>query len=120
MGDSDRRTQYSRRQYGRETLAAIVATGMTGASVAAHSFGAVSPLYAARLAPDRIARAIVIDAHVFRDETDTGGRVVEPEKRYSSREEALTRYRPMPPGAWPDADIIAYYAQHSLREYGDG
>lgn len=120
MGDSDRRPEYSRRQYGRETLAAIVDAGMHGATVAAHSFGAVSSLFAAMLAPDRIARTIVIDAHVFRGENEDADRAVEAEKRYPTFEDALSRYRPMPPGAWPNPDIRAYFARHSLRQYADG
>lgn len=121
MGDSDRRPEYSRRQYARETMAAIADAGMRGATIVAHSFGAVSSLLAAKLAPDRIVRAIVIDAHVFRPEDDgQGGRDVEPEKRYPTREDALARYRLMPPGEWPDPDIVSYLAEHSLREFADG
>ena len=120
MGDSDRRPEYSRRQYGRETLAAIGDAGLRDTSIVAHSFGSVSSLYAAKLAPDRIRRAIVIDAHVFRGEDSGPGRDVEPEKRYPSREAAIARYRLMPPGEWPDPDITAYLAHASLREHVDG
>jgi len=117
MGDSDRRPQYSRRQYARETLAAMRDAGMAGATIVCHSFGAVSSLLAAKLAPDMVHRVIVLDAFVFRaDGSEPLNNAVEPEKRYATREDALARYRLKPPGQWPIRQIVDYLAAHSLRE----
>lgn len=115
MGDSDRRPTYSRRQYAREILAVARDAGMERVVLVAHSFGAVTALYAAKLAPGLIRHVIVIDAHVFREETDEPPEVL-PERRYASRAEALSRYRLVPPGQWPDPRIVDYLARHSLRQ----
>lgn len=114
MGDSDRRPTYSRRQYAREILAVAEASGMEQVTLVAHSFGSVSSLYAAKIAPDRVARVIVIDAHVFRDEAGQALPVL-PERHYATREEAIERYRLLPAGAWPLPRIVRYIAEHSLR-----
>ena len=119
MGDSDRRPTYSRRQYARELVATARDAGLDRVTLVAHSFGAVAALYAAKLAPELIGRVIVIDAHVFRTEAETGI-PVKPEKTYSNFSAALARYRLMPPGAWPDPEISAYIAHHSVRGFGDG
>lgn len=116
MGDSDRRAEYSRRQYAREILAVLDDAGMTGATIVAHSFGAISSLLAATMAPTRIGRVIVLDAFVFRPESPALPTRVETEKRYATREEALARYRLRPAGLWPVPEIVAYLARHSVRE----
>lgn len=119
MGDSDHRPEYSRRQYGREILAVAEAAGMDRVTLVPHSFGSVSALYAARLAPERVSRVIVVDAHVFRDETQ-GSPPATPERTYASRVEARERYRLIPPGAWPLPRIVDYLAEHSLRRTANG
>src|SRR5690606_1253678 len=87
------------------------------ATIVAHSFGTVSSLLAAKLAPDVIGRVIVLDAFVFRPAlSDMPDNRIQPEKRYATREEALARYRLKPPGLWPVPQIVAYLALHSLRE----
>jgi pimeloyl-ACP methyl ester carboxylesterase len=118
MGDSARRPAYSRRQYAHETLAALRDAGIGRATIVAHSFGSVSSLYAAKLAPELIERVVILDAHVFRPEVTEpdGTRQAEPEKRYASREEALARYRLIPPGRFPIPEVVDYLARHSLRE----
>ena len=116
MGDSDRRGGYSRRQYAREILAALADAGMSGATIVAHSFGAISSLLAAQLAPEIVRRVIVLDAFVFRPHPLALPARVETEKRYATREEALARYRLRPAGRWPVPEIMAYLALHSLRE----
>ncbi|AYJ85253.1 alpha/beta hydrolase (plasmid) [Sphingomonas paeninsulae] len=115
MGDSDRRPEYFRRQYGREILAVAQAAGMDRVTLAAHSFGAVAALYAASLAPERVERAVIIDAHVFRGEIEKGKLEVS-ERTYASRAEAIDRYRLIPPGTWPVPRIVSYLAENSMRE----
>ncbi len=119
MGDSDRRATYSRKQYAREVLAVAEHAGLAPLTIVAHSFGAITGLYAAYLAPERIARAVVIDAHPFREGASKLGDAPV-EKFYPSREEALARYRLSPPGAWPDKDVLTHVAQHSLQQSENG
>lgn len=116
MGDSDRRPEYSRRQYAREIVAALSAAGIADATIIAHSFGAISSLLAARLAPGVIRRVIVLDAFVFRPEANALPSRSQTEKRYVTRAEALARYRLVPPGEWPVPEVRDYLAGHSLRE----
>ncbi|MET0250068.1 MAG: alpha/beta hydrolase [Sphingobium sp.] len=127
MGDSDRRPAYSRRQYAREILAVARDAGMERVTIVGHSFGSVSSLYAAKSAPDLVRHVVVIDADVFRAEDDGAasrhsGEASPPtaERRYASRDEALARYRLVPPGLWPNARILDYLARYSVRETDGG
>ncbi|WP_338465563.1 alpha/beta hydrolase [Novosphingobium sp. ZN18A2] len=121
FGDSDRRPSYSRMQYGREIAAAAANEGVGTIDLVAHSFGSLSALYIASQRPDLVRRVVIVDAHVFREERPRAPREGGPQERfYQSREEALARYRLVPPGAWPHPDILAYFARHSLRESEQG
>ena len=119
MGDSDRRPIYSRRQFARELLAAADHAGLDQLTIISHSFGSLSGLYTARITPERITRAIVIDTYVFRAERYA---VMEtrPANVYPSREAAEARYRLGPPGLWPDPDVLAYVRHHSVMETAEG
>lgn len=119
MGDSDRRPEYSRRQYAREILAVLDRESTGPATLVSHSFGSVSALYAGRLAPERIERIVVVDAHVFRAEDDGPAREMAL-RPYATYEEAVARYRLNPPGQWPVPEVFAYLARHSLRETAAG
>lgn len=119
MGDSDRRASYSRKQYAREVLAVAHDAGLAPLTIVAHSFGGITGLYAAYLEPDVIERVVVIDAHPFREGGSKLGDAPA-EKFYATREDALARYRLSPPGAWPDKDVLAHVAQHSLRQSAQG
>lgn len=119
MGDSDRREKYSRKQYAREVLAVAQHAKLQPLTIVAHSFGAITSLYAGYLAPKLVERVIVIDAHPFRE---GGSKLSNPpeEKFYPTREAALARYRLSPPGAWPDKDVLAHVAENSLRQSEHG
>ena len=119
MGDSDRRPEYSRKQYGHEILGVIEDAGLGPCTIIAHSFGSLSSLYAAFLRPDLIERIVIIDAHVFRAE-DERKITPPPEKFYPTREDALARYRLTPPGEWPVPEIFDYLAANSIRETEQG
>jgi len=120
MGDSGRRDTYSREQFAREILAVIRDAGLGRATIVAHSFGSLSSLYAAKLAPELIERVIVLDAHMFRTEAEPLSEEILPPKRYATREEALARYRLKPPGRWPVPEVLDYVARHSLEELAGG
>lgn len=119
MGDSERRPEYSRRQFAREILAAADHAGLDRLTIVAHSFGAATTLYACSIATDRVARAIVIDAHIFRAERDAEMEV-RPERFFTTREEAEDRFRLVPSGMWPDPDVLAYITRHAVVETPNG
>lgn len=119
MGDSDARPGYSRRQFARELLAVADHAGLGAVTIVAHSFGALSGLYACRASPERITRAIVIDAYVFRPERDEPFEA-RPSRFYPSREAAKARFRLGPPGLWPNPEILAYISYHSVVERPEG
>lgn len=120
MGDSGRRTVYSRRQFAREILAVAEHAGFERPVLVAHSFGGATAMLACRMAPTRVARVIVIDSNVF-PPADIGAAVqVMPERIYPTREDALARYRLVPPGGWADPNVLAYIAEHSVRREAQG
>lgn len=121
MGDSDRRDDYSRRQYGRELIASARHAGFDQVTIIAHSFGSGPALHAAALAPELVTRAVLVDSRLAPvPDTDGAARSIEPERQYPDRQTALERYRLTPPGAWPVPEIVDYIARHSLRQTDEG
>lgn len=119
MGDSDRRAEYCRRQYARELIAVARETGAAGATLVAHSFGAVAALYAALIAPELFARVIILDARVFHARADRKA-LERPERSYATLSEGLTRFRLVPDDGRPDPLLLRYIARHSLRRNDNG
>ncbi|WP_242124092.1 alpha/beta hydrolase [Sphingobium sp. Sx8-8] len=120
MGDSDRRPTYSRSQYAREILGLAAALDFDPAIVVAHSFGAIPSLIAARSAPDRISRVIVIDSAIPASD-DEGRQIPTPPPRfYPDEENAVSRFRLIPPGEWPHPSVLAHIAQHSVGRTAEG
>lgn len=119
MGDSARRPTYSRPQYARELAGVARHAGLRNGVLVAHSFGATPALYAALHFPDLFERVIAIDARVFREHTGKHlpGRQ---ERIYATREEAVSRYRLIPPSAGLHPDILGYVAWHSVAPSSDG
>ena len=122
MGDSDRRTTYSRVLHGREILAVADAAGIERPIVIAHSYGAIAALTAAHAHPDRMRRLIVVDAALPTEEEARTRKPPAPTqlRTYPDRETALSRFRLTPPGGWPDPHVLAYIARHSVRPLDDG
>lgn len=119
-GDSARREVYSRRQHGREMIAAAQAAGFEKPVLIAHSFGAMCGLLAAHDHPDDVGRLVVIDSALPLDD-DMNRQMPTGERRvYATKEEALARFRLVPSGRWPNADIMAYIGEHSLIQAPDG
>lgn len=119
MGDSGRRPAYSRAQYARELIAVARHAGLRDVASVAHSFGATPALHAAMIEPRLFQRVIAIDARVFHDHT--GKELPRQEERsYATLDEALSRYRLIPPSAGVDPEILAYVARHSVLRGDDG
>ncbi|MET0371516.1 MAG: alpha/beta hydrolase [Sphingobium sp.] len=120
MGDSDRRPVYARQQLAREVLAVAAACGFDPVTLVAHSFGAMSGIMASIAAPERVRRLVIIDT-ALPTAADVGHQIPVPPKRlYPTREAAVERFRLIPPGGWPNPDVLAYIAHHSVRETPDG
>ena len=119
MGDSDWRAAYTREQYSHELLAVAQDAGFDRLTIISHSFGSVSALWAAHLARERVERTIVVDAKVFDLSTQLP---LNPSagKRYPDFETALARYKLLPPGRWPVAEILNYVGRHSLKQTEQG
>jgi pimeloyl-ACP methyl ester carboxylesterase len=116
MGDSGWRTTYSRVQHGREVTAVARAYGFSRPIVIAHSYGGIVSMTEAQAQPDGFSRLIVVDS-ALPTPVDIRNAVNErPLRVYPSREAALERYVLRPPGAWPNPDILAYVARHSVGE----
>lgn len=120
MGDSDRRPSYSRAQFSREILAVATACGFDRVTLVGHSFGSMGAIMAAIAAPERVRRLIIIDT-ALPTAADVGHQIpVPPRRLYPSRAAAIERFRLIPPGGWPDPDVLAYIAHHAVRETPEG
>jgi pimeloyl-ACP methyl ester carboxylesterase len=120
MGDSDRRPAYSRALHGREIDAAARAAGIARPTVIAHSYGAIASLMLCAAAPERVRRLIIIDSALPTAEDSRLQIPAAPLRTYPDQASAIARFRLMPPGGWPQPDILAYIAEHSVTETADG
>lgn len=120
MGDSDARSAYSRAQHGREMLAVAADCGFEPVTLVSHSFGTLGAISAAISAPDRLRRLVIIDSALPTPDDVDHQIPVLPRRLYPTREAAVARFRLIPPGAWPNAEILAYIARHSVRETAEG
>lgn len=120
MGDSDRRPTYSRAQFSREILAVAAACEFDRVTLVGHSFGSMGAILASIAAPDRVRRLVIIDT-ALPTIADVGHQIpVPPRRLYPSRAAAVERFRLIPPGEWPNPDILAYIAHHAVRETSEG
>ena len=95
------------------------------ATLVAHSFGSNAAAHACHLRPDLVTRAIFIDSRLFLHDlppltpTDIGHSKLRG-KIYSRPEDAIARYRLIPPGGQVEASLLAHIAREGLREVGTG
>ncbi|CAN7647263.1 alpha/beta hydrolase [Phenylobacterium sp. LjRoot219] len=120
MGDSDHREAYSRAQHAREVLAAAASLGPAPVTLVAHSYGGMVSLIATRAAPERIARLVIIDVAVPLPTHRRKSPVHRPARIYPDRAAAAARFKLRPGGGWPDPDVLAYVAEHSVCERDGG
>ena len=124
-GGSGWRTQYSVAQWADEALAAAEATGLYEAPVlpvwAAHSFGGFALMNAAARHGERIARAVIVDTPLrppgavdarrrHRADRLRSARV------YASLDEALLRFRFLPPQGCAHPYIADLIARRGLKQ----
>lgn len=120
MGDSDRRPSYARSLFAREILGVADACGFDPVTIVSHSFGTIGSILACNAAPDRVRRLIMIDAGLpLVDEGEHQIQVM-PARYYSTLQDAVDRFRLIPPGEWPIKEVLDHIAQHAVRETSDG
>lgn len=119
-GDSD----FTPGRYGLGIFASDVASvveslGTSVALVGASMGGLVAMLVAARSA--RVERLVVVDSPLRPppEVSERRNRLATP-KRYSSREEAISRFRLVPAGTTAAPALIRRVAEHSVRRCPDG
>lgn len=120
MGDSDRRAAYSRAQNGREILAVAAASGFDPFTLVTHSFGTMGGILAAKLAPERVRRLIMIDAGIPTVAEQAHQIPTPPLRLYPDRDSAVARFRLIPDVKAPVATIMDYIARHGVSETDAG
>jgi len=120
MGDSAHRPAYSRAQYGREILAVAASQGAQRPIIIAHSFGGLCAGLAARAHPDKMQRLIVIDS-AFQSPPQTKRAIdIRPLRYFPDVETAVSRFRLLPSGEWPNPLVLYYIAWHSVVQAEEG
>jgi pimeloyl-ACP methyl ester carboxylesterase len=106
-GDSGHRDAYSLDLWARETLAVAAGAGIGGPPIViGHSLGGAVALRAAGLYSSLLAGAVAIDTFV-QDATPRDDVDPLPLSVYASREEVISRFRPL-----PDQPVLPYIAEH--------
>ena len=124
-GDSDHRDVYDLEQWTHEVVAASDAGGIDGSPVVVgHSMGGFVTIATAALHGDRLTGVIVCDSPVTQPDPEVDAyRLKEAFGRprtYPSVEDALTRYRTVPPQEHYLDYVIDHVARRSLRPVDDG
>jgi pimeloyl-ACP methyl ester carboxylesterase len=115
---------YSMDDHAADLLGALDALGIGRVALGGHSFGGLLTLYVAAAAPERVERALVLDAPAEVDETvleQIGPSLARLDQTYPSRAAYLEFMRRLPyfaNGGWNDAIAVFYDAE--LEELPDG
>jgi pimeloyl-ACP methyl ester carboxylesterase len=126
MGDSGRRERYSAEILAQEIFAAFDAAELEAGGekpiLIAHSFGGFPTMYCAGRYEDRLRAAILVDSSVHPPERRWDGPPPrsQPNRVYSTLEEALARFRLAPPQGCESLYIADYIARRSLKEVDGG
>lgn len=121
MGDSDHRDRYRQDLHAQEVAAVVRHFGLRHATILAHSFGGIPSCAALAADPLLAERLILVDSPVFSIGSPLkSDRANRPRTLRASRDEALTRFRLIPPGKTPMPDYVRYIAEHSLIEKAGG
>ncbi|MCB1039781.1 MAG: alpha/beta hydrolase [Acidimicrobiales bacterium] len=124
-GDSDHRDAYSLEQWAAEVVAVAADAGIDGPPVIiGHSMGGFVTIATAAIHPDAPAAVVVLDSPVV--EVDDEVRAAQAKrafgetKVYPSAEEALARFRTVPPQDHDLDYVIHHVARRSLHEVPGG
>jgi len=124
-GDSDHREAYSPEQFAAEVAGVADHAGFgDDAVVVGHSFGGYVTLKTGLLYVDRLAGVVLVDSAVrppdFKWERDPRRSPIKPKRVYESFDEALARFRLMPPQDCRNGFILDYIGRHSLTAVDGG
>ena len=124
-GDSEHRDTYSLEQWSREVMAVADDAGIGGAPVViGHSMGGFVTIATAALNSDRLAGVVVLDSPVAEPDAEVGAAQAKQAfgvpKVYPTAEEALARFRTVPPQANDLDYVIHHVARRSLRRVEGG
>jgi pimeloyl-ACP methyl ester carboxylesterase len=124
-GESGRRSEYPRRQWADEVLAVVADARFVSAPVLiGHSMGGLVGIVAASLYGDALAGAVIVDAPVRKPDPESqegrAGTSFGNPKVYPTLEEAIARFRLVPPQPCENAFIVEHLARTSLRQVDGG
>jgi pimeloyl-ACP methyl ester carboxylesterase len=124
-GDSDHRPTYSLEQWTDEVLAAAEAGGIAGPPViVGHSMGGFVTIATAARHADRLAGAIVCDSPVAAPDAEVSaarvGSAFGAPRTYPTVEDALARFRTVPPQARYLDYVLDHVARRSMRPVEGG
>lgn len=124
-GDSGRRSRYSPELFADEVIGVAADAGFGDDTiVVGHSFGGFVTLKTGLLHNDRLTGIVLVDSAVrppdFKWERDPRRSPIKPKRVYETFEEALGRFRLMPPQDCSNGFILDYIGRHSLKETGGG
>jgi pimeloyl-ACP methyl ester carboxylesterase len=131
MGDSGRREDYDAAMRSGEIAAVLKAAGLSGAVgddgdarpfIIGHSFGGYQGIRFARFHGSDIAGLVIVDSPI-RPESRAARRrraMTGPKSVYDSFEEAVRRFRLLPPQDCNNEFLVEHIARHSLMRNEDG
>ncbi len=124
-GDSEHRAAYSLEQWSDEVMAVAVAASVDGPPVVVgHSMGGFVTIATAALHADDLAGVIVVDSPVAEQVHEVGaaqaGQAFGVPRVYASAEEALSRFRTVPPQRHYLGYVMHHVARRSLRPVEGG
>ncbi len=122
MGDSGDRSEYTEESYVLDLTGVIEHASFDRPTVVGHSFGGARVLHACARHPDRIGRAVIVDAHVQLHDGPPKVRNPEfhPKKIYPSYDAARARFRLTPAQNRAAPYVIDHVARHSVKRIDDG
>ncbi|MCK8671607.1 alpha/beta hydrolase [Rhodococcus sp. HM1] len=125
-GDSDHRDSYGLEPWTREILAVVDDAGITGPPVlVGHSMGGIVSFAASRLYSESFAGVVLLDSPIrdmtLEEEMRAQGAPTRTERKtYPTAEEALARFRLVPPQEDAEPYVIDHIARQSMRQGPDG
>lgn len=124
-GDSDHRDRYSLEDWTDEVMAAAAAGGVDGRPVViGHSMGGFITIATAALHPDELDGVIICDSPVTEPDPEVNAHHVRDafgrERFYATADEAVARFRTVPPQPHYLPYVMDHVARQSLRHTDDG
>jgi pimeloyl-ACP methyl ester carboxylesterase len=124
-GDSEHRPSYSLEQWAAEVMAVADDAGIDGPPViVGHSMGGFVTIATAALHSDRLAGVVVLDSPVSEPDHEVGaaqaGKAFGEPRIYATKDEALARFRTVPPQDHDLPYVMHHVALRSLHEVPGG